>query len=144
MKNIIKDITGKVVTIGDMVAFNVPKYKRLGKGKVLRVTPKGIRVEYFDIRYSKMDTTFIATEQFVIIEADPKPQVKELPVCLGQKVFTKERGNIRIWEVYAITLCEHSFFLIKNYRDKDNFETREILFDDIGVHVFLTEQDLEI
>jgi len=41
-----KDIFGIELSIGDVVAFNPPRYKGLIKGKVVAFTPKMVRIEY--------------------------------------------------------------------------------------------------
>jgi hypothetical protein len=42
----VKDIQGVEVEVGDEVAFNVPYYKVLVLGEVIRLTPKGVTVSY--------------------------------------------------------------------------------------------------
>lgn len=40
-----KDIVGNILSIGDVVAYNPPKYKGLKTGTDTSFTPKGCRVE---------------------------------------------------------------------------------------------------
>lgn len=41
-----KDIIGQEIVVGNHVAFNPPHFKGLVIGKVIRLTPKGVRIEY--------------------------------------------------------------------------------------------------
>lgn len=43
---IMKDIFGNILAIGDIVAFNRPRYRGLTTGKIVAFTPKNVRVEY--------------------------------------------------------------------------------------------------
>lgn len=63
-----KDYLGCSVEVGDIVIFNEPHYHNLVNGKIIKFTPKGIRVTYYrdDIveDWRKRDT-FIYEGQFV-------------------------------------------------------------------------------
>lgn len=41
-----KDIIGQDIVVGNYVAFNPPKFSGLTTGKVIKLTPKGVSVEY--------------------------------------------------------------------------------------------------
>lgn len=41
-----KDLFGVELQVGDIVAFNPPKYKGLVKGKIVKFTPKMVTVAY--------------------------------------------------------------------------------------------------
>lgn len=41
-----KDIIGQDIVVGNYVAFNPPNHKGLTTGKVTKLTPKGVTVEY--------------------------------------------------------------------------------------------------
>lgn len=60
------DYTGREVKVGDTVVFNEPYYKTLTSNPVKKITPKGIKVDYITW-YGKLQETFIAEKQFVII-----------------------------------------------------------------------------
>lgn len=64
-----KDFMGKEVHIGDIVVFNEPYYRNLVSGSVLKLTPKGIKVDYKRL-IGKAKDTFVAEGQFVIIDKD--------------------------------------------------------------------------
>ena len=71
------------------------------------------------------------------------------PVKIGETVYTKGHGNSKKpkeWEVIGIwfskdTTCNHIH--ICWYKDKDNFASRQISFDEIGKTVFLTREEAE-
>jgi len=49
------DVIGKEVKVGDKVAFDKPYYKRLCVGEIIKITPKGVTIEYGDgIRISRL------------------------------------------------------------------------------------------
>jgi hypothetical protein len=52
-----KDIFGKTLEVGDIVAFNPPSYKGLIKGKVLGFTPLKVKIEYYYSGTGKNTTT---------------------------------------------------------------------------------------
>ena len=66
-----KDYLGNECQVGDTVIFNEPYYKGLVDGKIIRFTPKGIRVAYQlhnrPEEYYKRDT-FVVEGQFVRVE----------------------------------------------------------------------------
>lgn len=41
-----KDFLGKDIAVGDTVIFNPPRYKGLIKGRVVKFTPKMIKIAY--------------------------------------------------------------------------------------------------
>lgn len=67
----------------------------------------------------------------------------ELPCKVGDTVYTIPRRAIRKWRVVFIGLCESPYINIAWYKDKNNFETRSIYFEQIGKTVFLTKQKAE-
>jgi len=48
-----KDILGRELNIDDVVVFNPPKYKGIILGKIIRFTPKGIRVQFRPNHWAK-------------------------------------------------------------------------------------------
>lgn len=72
-----KDFTNTEVNIGDTVVFNPPKYKGLAKGKIVKFTPKGVRVEYInDLNYlsGRIANTFLYQGEFVKIAEEIKSE----------------------------------------------------------------------
>lgn len=49
----IKDILHQEIQVGDIVAFNPPVYKGLVYGYVIRLTPKGATMKYFERNIQK-------------------------------------------------------------------------------------------
>ena len=47
---IMKDIVGNLINVGDTVAYNPPHYKGLKTGTVTSFTPKGCRVDGYAIK----------------------------------------------------------------------------------------------
>lgn len=41
-----KDFLGNEIKVGDTVAFAAPQYRHLTTGKVIKITPKKVRVEF--------------------------------------------------------------------------------------------------
>ena len=63
-----KDFFGKEVEIGDTVVFIEPKYHNLILGKIMRFTPKGVRVTYQRYGYPEEHytrDTFVYNGEFV-------------------------------------------------------------------------------
>ena len=61
-----KDFLGKELAIDDMVVFNPPKYKGIILGKVIRFTPKGIRVQY--THQSRVEDTALTSRDVLKID----------------------------------------------------------------------------
>lgn len=51
-----KDILGQELAVGDLVAFNPPRYKGLTLGTIVKFSPKMVTVEY-NLHYGPSDTT---------------------------------------------------------------------------------------
>lgn len=62
-----KDYFGNEVFVGDEVVFEIPNYKQLSTGKIIKFTPKGIRVQYNDDRFSRerLKDTFVYQGYFI-------------------------------------------------------------------------------
>lgn len=57
-----KDIVGRELAIGDVVAFNPPKYKGIILGKVVKFTTKGIRVQFKRGHHELTDTAISSND----------------------------------------------------------------------------------
>ena len=64
MSDVRIDFFGAETRVGDVVAFNRPRERSLGEGKVIKLTPKGISVEY-ERWTGHLDRTFVVERQFV-------------------------------------------------------------------------------
>ena len=61
-----KDFFNQEVHIGDLVAFNEPYYKRIVSGKIIKFTPKGVKIVYTQSCLSRSEKdTFVSEGQFV-------------------------------------------------------------------------------
>lgn len=71
------------------------------------------------------------------------------PVKIGEKVYTKGHGNSKSpkeWEVIGIWFSKDptcNYIHICWHKDKENFGSRQISFDEIGKTVFLTREEAE-
>ena len=63
-----KDIAGKVLNVGDIVAFNPPHYKGLCRGKVIKFTPLMVTVDYKE--WNGVNTTHVYPADLAIIEVE--------------------------------------------------------------------------
>ncbi len=53
-----KDFFGQLLQLNDIVAFNQPYYKGLTRGKIIKFTPKGVRVEYVHQNFTRDTAVF--------------------------------------------------------------------------------------
>ncbi len=61
-----KDFFNQEVHIGDLVAFNEPYYKGLISGKIIKFTPKGVKILYTQSCRAHLEKdTFVYEGQFV-------------------------------------------------------------------------------
>lgn len=61
-----KDIAGKILKVGDIVAFNPPHFKGLCRGKVVKFTPQKVTVGYKN--WDGINTTHVYPTDLAIIE----------------------------------------------------------------------------
>lgn len=73
-----------------------------------------------------------------------------LPPCkIGDTVYTLGHGNRKHpkeWEVIGVWFSKDpscNYIYISWYKDKDNFETKQVYFVEIGKTVFLSREDAE-
>lgn len=60
-----KDMVGNEVAFGDEVLIVIPSYSELAKGKIVKLTPKGVTVEYYNSVYDSLRKTSRMARQFV-------------------------------------------------------------------------------
>ena len=61
------DFVGQEVLVGDYVAFMMPGYRELKLGKVIKITPQKIRVDYTKWA-GKIETTIVDSSQTVKLQ----------------------------------------------------------------------------
>ena len=60
-----KDYFRNEVVVGDEVVFEIPNYKDLATGKIIKFTPKGVRIQYKDDRFDRFADTFVYQGYFI-------------------------------------------------------------------------------
>lgn len=61
------DFLGRDVGVGAEVIFSEPYYHNLVRGKIIKITPKCVKVEYKVSRFNYITTTYIGDGAFVLI-----------------------------------------------------------------------------
>lgn len=65
---IFKDILGRELAIGDVVAFNPPTFKGIILGKVIKFTPKMIRVQYRGAWDNDLSDTAVGSKDVIKVD----------------------------------------------------------------------------
>ena len=60
-----QDRAGTEVEVGDIVYAIVPTYSMLASGKIVKINPKSVTIEYYNTIYRSMMTTSRRSTQFV-------------------------------------------------------------------------------
>ena len=106
----IKDYFDNEVFVGDEVVFEIPNYKQLSTGKIIRFTPKGIRVQYNDDRFSR-------------------PYIKDTFVYQGYFIKVPDYGFYnfnKLADLYIKdTTCDGQLFCGCRREDCENYKTEE-------------------
>ena len=80
-----KDVRGRETAIGDIVAFVLPYERELITGRVIKITPSGVRISYKYKNHIRDYDTFKRSGSFAVLEkgdvneviTETVPQAKE-------------------------------------------------------------------
>lgn len=103
-----KDFLGHELRIGDPVAFILPNYRQLTKGKIIAFTPQQIRIEYTKRAGTKYEhvTTHLTypncvTRIFRDLTLEPNPYTPSEQKLLGRRVETLKPLDFHQFKVEA-------------------------------------------
>ena len=75
-----KDVRGRETAIGDIVAFVLQNTRKLTTGKVVKITPSGVRISYKYKNHIRDYDTFRRSGSFAVLEKDiDENSVEEAP-----------------------------------------------------------------